>query len=330
MDASEAGAATSLGSAPPTPPQQAPVVRGGRSGAMKTARAAGAREGQNNSNHKICEEEALAVWRCLCKGHTAQQAADVFGVSVHIVRSIKYGKRWTHVTGLTPRGRKRRSSSEEPSGNKRLSQSSSTSLSSSGASGSRRRRVRRAHHDGDDDSAIDAAAAGAHESDVDSDAECSETAPPRRRRSVRRSAKRGFGADFVVTDGACDADSVSSGASSDGTESEDVEIDDAGVNASFVVSPQTTSAGAGGALVCPQGSASWPVDEVPMSCGAAQAKHERWLRAALQEQDAQQRRALQGAGVVEALHQRAPDFLRSASALELCAVRVLGERFPVF
>jgi len=82
------------------------------------------REGENNSNHKIAEVQALEIWKRLQSGQKAPKCAEEFGVSVHIVRSIKYGKRWTHVTGLENK-RKRRS--EGPSaGNSPMSLSPSS------------------------------------------------------------------------------------------------------------------------------------------------------------------------------------------------------------
>lgn len=56
----------------------------------------------------------MEIWKRLQNGEKAPKCAEDFGISVHIVRSIKYGKRWTHVTGLEnkrKRGAKRESSS---------------------------------------------------------------------------------------------------------------------------------------------------------------------------------------------------------------------------
>jgi hypothetical protein len=68
-----------------------------------TVCAGRSREGENNSNHKIAEAQALEIWKRLQSGEKAPKCAEEFGISVHIVRSIKYGKRWTHITGLENR-----------------------------------------------------------------------------------------------------------------------------------------------------------------------------------------------------------------------------------
>jgi DNA invertase Pin-like site-specific DNA recombinase len=55
------------------------------------------RKGSANHNAKISEEQARAIKRRAFSGEAISQIASDFGVSVSIVREIKYGRAWKHV-----------------------------------------------------------------------------------------------------------------------------------------------------------------------------------------------------------------------------------------
>ncbi len=59
-------------------------------------------EGEKNSQAKISNLDALRIAKMLDDGQRPVRIAELFGVSRHLVYSMKRGRSWTWLTGRTP------------------------------------------------------------------------------------------------------------------------------------------------------------------------------------------------------------------------------------